>query len=260
MQQQSIVTNRLVIPCPLGQGRGLLGQNTGLKRQIRFICEERKTTAPTLVAPIPTDTIERLINPFFRQLGAFSASGKPASFRFRYSLIPAGLSKDSLQSALPLRRPGARNGVSLESGNHGKLLFVARSAKDALLAVGGLLRSGLGNHAAKRGRPATKTAALWLPVTTRETPSPSRAGGAYLCSGNLKVGIVSNHPNRGWRSRWSFDVGRSVASHWSGWEFSFKNTEGVLHYECIKRPQVEAAKFERIAQEALTIYREAFGR
>lgn len=192
--------------------------------------------------------------------GAFSASGKPASFRFRCSLIPAGLSRDSLQSSLPLRRPGAVSGVSLESGNRGKLLLLASTARDALLAVGGYLREGVRNHAAQRGHPAAKTAASWLRGTPHETPPPSQAGGVCLFSGDLKVSVVSNHPNRGWRGRWVVDVENGTATHRDGWVFKFDrvvlNGESVLSYDCIQRPVgLVNAKFERVAQEALDIYR-----
>jgi hypothetical protein len=193
---------------------------------------------------------------------SFTASGKSASFRFRYSLIPAGLSRDSLQSSLPLRHPGAQNGVSLRSGNQGTLLFMTRSAINAFLAIRGYSRPGSCNHAAQRGRPTARIAAVWLHSTTRETPPPSRAGGACLFSG--KVEVVANHPNRGWRSRWSVDVGNRTATHREGWVFKFNivenNGEKILAYECIGKPDTHTpgleTKFERVAQEALNIYRE----
>ena len=244
-----------------GQTSGLLAAQAALRAGV-----DKTASTPCPVAPafrfFSSDIRFFLDHSLRRKTGSFTASVKPASFRFRYTLIPLGLSRDSLQSSLPLRRLGAQNGVSLRSGNQGTL-FVFGSATNALLDFRGSSRSGSCNHAPQqRGRPAARSAASWLHSTTHETPPPSRAGGVCLLSG--KVGVVANHPNRGWRSRWSVDVDNRTATHRDGWVFKFdfveKNGEKIFVYECIGKPdpytQALEAKFERVAQEALDVYRE----
>ena len=75
---------------------------------------------------------------------------------------------------------------------------------------------------------------------------------------------MANHPNRGWRSRWSVDVDKRTAIHREGWVFKFNfvenNGEKNLAYECVGKPEHNTqgldAKFERVAEEALKVYQE----
>lgn len=74
-----------------------------------------------------------------------------------------------------------------------------------------------------------------------------------------------NHPNRGWRSRWSVDLETATATHRDGWEFKFSPAEedapGAFDGKCIGQPspltQAHIAQAARIAREAGDIYIEA---
>jgi len=73
-----------------------------------------------------------------------------------------------------------------------------------------------------------------------------------------------NHPNRGWRSRWSVDIETATATHRDGWIFQFSldaDEPGALDGECVAQPDPltpehlrEAA---RITREAGDIFLEA---
>lgn len=75
---------------------------------------------------------------------------------------------------------------------------------------------------------------------------------------------MSNHPNRGWRSRWSVDLESATATHRDGWIFKFSIVDGSPGFydgECVGQPSpltpdrmIGAA---RIAREAGDIYIEA---
>lgn len=72
-----------------------------------------------------------------------------------------------------------------------------------------------------------------------------------------------NHPNRGWRKRWSVDLGAGTATHIDGWIFSFPKQgsapEDVVG-TCTTIPKgmtiLGLANSERIAQEANQIFQE----
>jgi hypothetical protein len=73
-----------------------------------------------------------------------------------------------------------------------------------------------------------------------------------------------NHPNRGWRSRWSVCLDTSTSTHQDGWVFHFTLAEddlGGWDGELIRQPepllpeQVEG--LARIAREAGEIFQEA---
>lgn len=73
-----------------------------------------------------------------------------------------------------------------------------------------------------------------------------------------------NHPNRGWRSRWSIDLGAATATHRDGWVFKFSSVDGepgVFDGECIEQPSPltpeRLAQVARVAREAGDIYIEA---
>lgn len=73
-----------------------------------------------------------------------------------------------------------------------------------------------------------------------------------------------NHPNRGWRSRWTVDLESSTATHSDGWKFKFSaDEEGplILEGECIFQPssvtEDDMDVIARIATEAGEIYTEA---
>lgn len=76
---------------------------------------------------------------------------------------------------------------------------------------------------------------------------------------------MTNHPNRGWRSRWSVDLETATATHRDGWVFKFSpatdGTLGAHDGQCIAHPepltQAHAAAAIRIASEAGDIYVEA---
>lgn len=73
---------------------------------------------------------------------------------------------------------------------------------------------------------------------------------------------MTNHPNRGWRSRWSVDLSTSTATHRDGWTFRFSLADdGMLDGECIAQPDpyiaAHAAQAARLAQEAGQIFQEA---
>jgi hypothetical protein len=75
---------------------------------------------------------------------------------------------------------------------------------------------------------------------------------------------VVNHPNRGWRSRWTVDLEAATATHRDGWVFQFapdSDEADAFDGDCIGRPDPimpehlrEAA---RIAREAGDIFIEA---
>lgn len=73
-----------------------------------------------------------------------------------------------------------------------------------------------------------------------------------------------NHPNRGWRSRWSINIETATVTHRDGWEFKFSPVEGetdAFDGKCTGQPspltpeRMEQAA--RIAREAGEIYIEA---
>lgn len=75
---------------------------------------------------------------------------------------------------------------------------------------------------------------------------------------------MANHPNRGWRSRWSVNLETATASHRDGWVFKFSQTAGepgAFDGECIEQPALLApehiSQVARVAREAGDIYIEA---
>lgn len=73
-----------------------------------------------------------------------------------------------------------------------------------------------------------------------------------------------NHPNRGWRSRWSVNLETATAMHRDGWTFKFSPAEGetgVFDGKCTDQPSPltpeHMANAARIASEAGYIYIEA---
>lgn len=75
---------------------------------------------------------------------------------------------------------------------------------------------------------------------------------------------MANHPNRGWRSRWSIDLETATATHRDGWVFKFSpaaDQAGSFDGKCIAQPSPltaeQLAKAHRIAREAGDIYIEA---
>lgn len=75
---------------------------------------------------------------------------------------------------------------------------------------------------------------------------------------------MANHPNRGWRSRWSIDLETATATHRDGWVFKFApaaEQAGAFDGKCIAQPSPltpeHLAKAHRIASEAGDIYIEA---
>lgn len=73
-----------------------------------------------------------------------------------------------------------------------------------------------------------------------------------------------NHPNRGWRSRWSINLETAIATHRDGWVFKFSpvaGEPGAFDGKCIDQPSPltseHMAKATRIAREAGDIYIEA---
>lgn len=76
---------------------------------------------------------------------------------------------------------------------------------------------------------------------------------------------MTNHPNRGWRSRWSIDLEAATATHIEGWVFKFRPVEGEpgsFEGECISPPapltQAHLANAPRVAKEAGDIYLAAY--
>lgn len=75
---------------------------------------------------------------------------------------------------------------------------------------------------------------------------------------------MANHPNRGWRSRWSVNLENATATHRDGWAFKFSpaaDQAGAFDGKCIAQPSQltpeQMAKAHRIAREAGDIYIEA---
>lgn len=75
---------------------------------------------------------------------------------------------------------------------------------------------------------------------------------------------MTNHPNRGWRSRWSVNIETATATHRDGWAFKFSQAAGEtgeFDGKCIDQPSPMTpeymAKAARIAREAGDIYIEA---
>lgn len=73
-----------------------------------------------------------------------------------------------------------------------------------------------------------------------------------------------NHPNRGWRSRWTVDLESATATHRDGWVFRFTAAEdqpGAFDGACVGQPSpltgTHLANAARIAREAGDIYIEA---
>lgn len=71
-----------------------------------------------------------------------------------------------------------------------------------------------------------------------------------------------NHPNRGWRARWSIDLDTATATHRDGWVFKFTpapDEPGAFDGACIAQPSPlpDAQHVARIAREAGDIYIEA---
>jgi len=75
---------------------------------------------------------------------------------------------------------------------------------------------------------------------------------------------MTNHPNRGWRSRWTIDLETATATHRDGWVFRFfpvNGEPGIFDGKCIGQPTpltaAHVAQAARIAREAGDIYIEA---
>lgn len=77
---------------------------------------------------------------------------------------------------------------------------------------------------------------------------------------------MTNHPNRGWRSRWTVDLEAGTAEHEDGWLFVFeriKDGSGAMEGHCIRAPAPidetdvpQMAQAGRIAREAGEIFAE----
>jgi hypothetical protein len=74
---------------------------------------------------------------------------------------------------------------------------------------------------------------------------------------------MTNHPNPAWRSRWSVDLEKCLATHVDGWVFRFPNNADdfdPMHGHCIGYPnpltQEHTASAARITHEAIQIYTE----
>lgn len=72
---------------------------------------------------------------------------------------------------------------------------------------------------------------------------------------------MANHPNRGWRSRWSVDLEAATATHRDGWIFKFSpaaGEPGAFVARCQAKPDPltleQLAKASRIEREAMDIY------
>jgi len=75
---------------------------------------------------------------------------------------------------------------------------------------------------------------------------------------------MTNHPNRGWRSRWTIDLESATATHRDGWVFKFSSVDdepGAFDGECIGQPtplkSEHISQASRVAREAGDIYIEA---
>lgn len=73
-----------------------------------------------------------------------------------------------------------------------------------------------------------------------------------------------NHPNRGWRARWSVDLEAATATHRDGWQFKFLPAEdapGQFVGSCEVLPPLltpeQISSAARIASEAGDIFIEA---
>ena len=75
---------------------------------------------------------------------------------------------------------------------------------------------------------------------------------------------MTNHPNRGWRSRWSVNLETATVTHSDGWVFHFEPVPGELgafdgtgvgHPSPLTKENLSQAA--RIAREAGDIYIEA---
>ena len=73
-----------------------------------------------------------------------------------------------------------------------------------------------------------------------------------------------NHPNRGWRSRWSIDLETATVTHRDGWVFKFAPVSGEVGEfdgKCVGQPSAITQEMihdaQRIAREAGNIYIEA---
>ena len=73
---------------------------------------------------------------------------------------------------------------------------------------------------------------------------------------------MTNHPNRGWRSRWAVDLEAGTASHRDGWVFAFAPADDdptATDGRCIATPdagEAQMAHVGRIAREAGEIFAE----
>ena len=74
-----------------------------------------------------------------------------------------------------------------------------------------------------------------------------------------------NHPNRGWRSRWTVDLESGTATHRDGWQFRFVpalDDPGTFDGECIAQPKpltlACAREAARVAREAGDVFLEAW--
>lgn len=75
---------------------------------------------------------------------------------------------------------------------------------------------------------------------------------------------MTNHPNRGWRSRWSINLEAATATHRDGWVFQFKpapGEAGAFDGQCVTQPDPmtpeHMRRAARIAREAGDIYVES---
>lgn len=75
---------------------------------------------------------------------------------------------------------------------------------------------------------------------------------------------MTNHPNRGWRSRWTVDLDTATATHRDGWRFRFSpdaGEAGAFDGQCIAQPDpltpAHLREAARIAREAGEAYIEA---
>ena len=75
---------------------------------------------------------------------------------------------------------------------------------------------------------------------------------------------MTNHPNRGWRSRWSINLEAATVTHCDGWIFQFSPVVGehsAFNGKCLAQPEPmtpeQMHQVPRIAREAGDIYIEA---
>lgn len=78
--------------------------------------------------------------------------------------------------------------------------------------------------------------------------------------GQLWRMIIANHPNRGWRKRWTIDLVGRTATHQNGFAVVFRqDTQGWIHERVLNERVVSQLDHARLIEQATELFTRAAG-